>query len=67
MQNAQAPAAATCRINDLRWANEGYFNHLVRELSPAMDHPRKLVFAFTVTVSGLNDGNGFCIGSACGE
>ena len=31
-----------------------------------MDHPRKLVFGLNVT-SGLNDGNGFCIGAGCDD
>ncbi len=44
--------------------NEGHFNQQTNYFR--QDHPRKLVFAFTVTVSHV-DGNGFCIGSACGN
>ena len=44
--------------------NEGHFNQQTN--FSRQDHPRKLVFAFTVTVSHV-DGNGFCIGSACGN
>ena len=43
--------------------NAGVFNQQTN--FSRQDHPRKLVFAFTVTVSHV-DGNGFCIGGGCG-
>ena len=42
--------------------NAGIFNQSAN--FSRQDHPRKLVFGFTVTVSHV-DGNGFCIGSSC--
>ncbi len=61
VQNA-GTAGADVYIN-VSVGNAGVFNQQTN--FSRQDHPRKLVFAFTVTVSHV-DGNGFCIGGGCG-